>query len=274
MTDERQPSSPRLSEPKAVLGRLAELARQAAPRSWVPYSGQPAAVVVLLSDGSYVPGVRVENASYPLTIPPLLNAVTTATALGRTDIAAIAGSAPLAPSEIVYATELPDVELHYVSDEALIEAGADLLPQPGEVLSPLIAWDATDPAAPVRAAAEVAGTARPHESNFPVGCVIELEPGRGIPGTNVEHADWTRILCAERNALGTAISYGFQPPFTLYLSCPDAPDATPCGACRQVLVELAPDAHVVMDRGKRAPETLDARSLLPGFFSGSALRPD
>lgn len=274
MPNESKPASARLADPDTVLGRLAELARQAAPRSRVPYSGRESAVVILLSDGSYVPGVRVENASFPLTIPPVLNAVTTASALGRMDIAAIVGSEPLTPSEIVYATELPDVDLHYRSDEALVESGADLLPEPGSALSPLISWEATRASAALRVAAEVAATARPGESGFPVGCVLELEPGRGIPGTNVEHADWTRILCAERNALGTAVSYGFHTPRVLYLSCPDAPDATPCGACRQVLVELAPEAQVVMDRGKRSPETMDARSLLPGYFSGSALLPD
>jgi len=274
MPNDPTPASPRLSEPKVVLATLVRLARQVAARSHVPYSGRPSAVIVLLSDGCYVPGVRVENASFPLTIPPLVNAVTTASALGRTDIAAIVGSEPLAPSEIVYATELDDTELHYMNDEALVDADADLLPEPDEALSPLISWDVTDPAAGVRAAADVAATSHPEESGFPVGCILELEPGRGIPGTNVEHSDWTRILCAERNALGTAVSYGFHTPRMLYLSCPQADDATPCGACRQVLVELAPEAQVVMDRGNRSPETSDVRTLLPGYFSGSALRSD
>lgn len=274
MPNESTQSSPLLSEPDAVLGRLARLAHKAAQRSIVPYSGRSSAVIVLLSDGSWVPGVRIENASYPLTIPPLLNAVTTASALGRSDIAAIVGSEPLPPSEIVYATELPDTELYYRSDNALVNADADLLPEPGDALSPLISWDVADPSAAIRAAADVAATSHPQESGFPVGCVLEIEPGRGIPGTNVEHADWTRILCAERNALGTAVSYGFNPPTALYLSCPDASDATPCGACRQVLVELAPEAQVVMDRGNRSSETTDARALLPGHFTGSALRSD
>lgn len=274
MPYESTPASPRLLDPDTVIGRLVDLARQAAPRSFVPYSGRESAVVVLLSDGAYVPGVRVENASFPLTIPPLLNAVTTASALGRTDIAAIAGSEPIVPSEIVYATELPENELHYWSDNALVDADADLLPEPGEALTPLISWEVSDPSAAIRAAADVAATSHPQESGFPVGCVLEIEPGRGIPGTNVEHADWTRILCAERNALGTAVSYGFNSLQALYLSCPDAPDATPCGACRQVLVELAPEAQVVMDRGNRSPETTETRALLPGYFSGSALRSD
>ena len=49
-------------------------ARAAAARAYVPYSGRGAAAVMLLADGLWVPGVRVESASFSLVIPALVNA--------------------------------------------------------------------------------------------------------------------------------------------------------------------------------------------------------
>ena len=59
-----------------------------ASRSYAPYSGIETACVVLLSDGTWVPGVRVENASFPLLIPAAMNAITTSVAAGRLDVVA------------------------------------------------------------------------------------------------------------------------------------------------------------------------------------------
>ncbi|MDX1740955.1 MAG: hypothetical protein R3178_06660, partial [Rhodothermales bacterium] len=109
------------------------------------------------------------------------------------------------------------------------------------------------------------------ESSFPVGCVAVLENGLAVPGVNVEHPDWTRILCAERNVAGTVASYGLPPISRLYLSCPEDPAGSPCGACRQVLAELAPGSTIVMDRNPGAAETTTPEKLLPGSFTGTAL---
>ena len=83
---------------------------------------------------------------------------------------------------------------------------------------------------------------------------------------NVEHADWTRGLCAERAAMATAISYGVGGWRRLFVACPLAPDGSPCGGCRQVLSELMAGRPVVMGRGAGAPETTTPEALLPGAF--------
>ncbi len=88
----------------------------------------------------------------------------------------------------------------------------------------------------------------------------------------MEHEDWTRILCAERNALGTAISYGLTGLHTMYLTCLCDPQGTPCGACRQLLTEQAPALVLWMDRGDAPPASATPEALLPGFFSGRTLR--
>ena len=108
------------------------------------------------------------------------------------------------------------------------------------------------------------------ESGFSVGCVLETSGGL-VPGVNVEHADWSRTLCAERGALGTAVSYGLGGFGRLFLSCVQDPKGTPCGACRQLLVELAPEAALWMDRGGAPPEAASPARLMPGSFTGDAL---
>jgi homotetrameric cytidine deaminase len=164
------------------------------------------------------------------------------------------------------------VSFNLAAPDALIAEGAPL-PEPTEVLDPFL--DARPPSNDVEGVAlaeEVARRAHVPASGFPVGCVIEDADGRLIPGCNVEHADWTRGLCAERVALVTARSFGVTAYRRLYVACPRAPGATPCGACRQVLAELAPAVPVVVARGTDAPAVTTPEHLLPGAFRGDRLR--
>jgi homotetrameric cytidine deaminase len=130
----------------------------------------------------------------------------------------------------------------------------------------------------VRGVAQARGLAeaRAHvpASAYPVGAVLALDDGRRLPGVNVEHGDWTRTLCAERTALAAACAYGVRARIrALYLACPRDTAAVPCGACRQWLTELAPDAVLWMDRLRQAPAATRPAALLPGSFQGRALSP-
>ncbi|GIV59195.1 MAG: hypothetical protein KatS3mg043_0284 [Rhodothermaceae bacterium] len=93
--------------PSSVLEVLRRQARQAAARSHVPYSNRPAGAVLLLEDGRLVPGVRVESASFSLTIPALLNAFTTAVAAGRHDVVAAVLSHASDAGEAAFMTATP-----------------------------------------------------------------------------------------------------------------------------------------------------------------------
>lgn len=252
--------------------RLRGLARDAAERAYVPYGLRPVGAVVLLGDGRWIPGVRVENAAFPLTIPALLNAWTTAVAAGRTDVAAVALSRPFTPTERAYLADLfPEAPTPAAPDLLLTTS---TLPTPADALDPRL--DAPRPAGPhagLALAREAARRAHVPESGFPVGAVLETVDGDLIPGCNVEHPEWLYILCAERNALSTALSYGTTGLRRLYLTCPNDPDGTPCGACRQVLTEHTPDLDLVMDRGPNAPAATTPADLLPHYFRGDAVRP-
>ncbi len=253
-----------------ILAHLAPFKRHA----YVPYTKNPVVAAVILHSGAWIPGVRVENAAFPVLIPAFLNALTTAVTLGyRKQIQAFVLTRPFWPEERTvlesfFAREMeqPHPQLLLLHPPAPLP---DLTPQP---VSPFLPHTLRgSPEEGIRLARKVAEKAWIPESRFPVGCVIETAGGKLIPGANVEHRDWTRGLCAERNALGTALTYGYRELRHVYLSCTKFPGCTPCGACRQVLVELIPETTLYLD-AEVGPQTTRAKELLPAFFSGKALR--
>jgi homotetrameric cytidine deaminase len=239
-------------------------------RSRSTYSGDAQAATVLLSDGAWVPGVRVETASFSLAIDATVNAISTAVAAGRYDIVAVVLSHPATTAQAGYLTQLGIVPLRQLNEQVFILRDTSSLPALTAELNPAIRIPASD-SARIDAASRIAANAFIPESAFPVGCIAVLRDGTAIPGVNVENADWNRIICAERNAVGTIVSYDLAPASKLYLSCPLDPQGSPCGACRQVLAELAPGSTILMDRGPEPPHTTTPEALLPGSFTGTAL---
>lgn len=256
---------------RSILKRTATEFRQ---KAYVPYSGIPVSAVVLLSDGMIVPGVRVENASFSLTISAVQNALTTAAMLCTESTAIVAvysdsvtkHDLPASISEIA-GCKLTKQDDHYFTVPDLLLDTNEL-----KVYDPFILFgsepDAIEHLNTTRA---ITGSAHTPESDFPVGCLLVTGDGRGIVGVNVEVSDWNDILCAERNALGTAVTFGATDIQTIYVSAPKDPFASPCGACRQVMVELAQQAMVWMDRGKNPPLGEPCTALLPYFFSGNTI---
>ncbi|NNF58380.1 MAG: cytidine deaminase [Rhodothermaceae bacterium] len=257
--------------PDTPIDALRALAHSIEDRAYVPYSGRKESVAALLSDGTWVPGVRVENASFPLLIPALLSATCTMRCAGRADLVAVVQSQPFDAAAPAFLTGALDTDWTLAAPDLLVAGSAEALPAPAQMLTPAARLAITEPEGLARAA-DAATRAHIPESNFPVGCVVETSDGDLVPGCNVEHPDWTRGLCAERVALATARSYGLAPPRRLFLTCPKDPGATPCGACRQVLVELAAGVPLVIDRGDGPPETTTPEALLPGAFIGDGLR--
>src|SRR5579884_4016972 len=105
-------------------------------------------------------------------------------------------------------------------------------------------------------------------SKFRVGAAVLGE--RGIyTGTNIENASFGLTLCAERAALAAAVTAGDRKVRAMAIACidaaPDGPPGSlmPCGACRQWLSELAPDA-VLLIAGTKRDYTVS--ELLPEAF--------
>ena len=77
-------------------------------------------------------------------------------------------------------------------------------------------------------------------SNFLVGAAVLLKDGTIITGCNVENASYGLSMCAERNTLFKMISMGYHKEDTVAMAVVGDTEepVSPCGACRQVMVEL------------------------------------
>lgn len=105
-------------------------------------------------------------------------------------------------------------------------------------------------------------------SRFKVGAALLASGGAVITGANVESASYGLSCCAERVALFKALTEGYN-RFTGVAVVARAPGGPmPCGACRQLLAEYAPEAKVwVADsRSPREVKEFTVRELLPEAF--------
>ncbi len=83
-------------------------------------------------------------------------------------------------------------------------------------------------------------------SRFPVGAAMLTEEGAVITGANIENASSGMTVCAERLAVMTAVHAGFRSFQKIALVADCNPPVSPCGACLQVLWELAGSIEVIM----------------------------
>ncbi|MEQ5841196.1 MULTISPECIES: cytidine deaminase [Paraburkholderia] len=106
-------------------------------------------------------------------------------------------------------------------------------------------------------------------SNFHVGAALRAKDGRIFHGCNVENASYGLCNCAERTAFFAAVAEGYKPgqfDAIAVIGATDDPIA-PCGACRQVMIELGtPALTVVLSNLTGAVEVTSADALLPGAF--------
>ena len=107
-------------------------------------------------------------------------------------------------------------------------------------------------------------------SRYRVGAAVEGVDGSVFAGCNVENASYGLVMCAERVAIGAAVAGGVRQFRRVVVVSDSEPPAPPCGACRQVIFEFAPDAEVLAV-GPRSSHRWTMRDLLPAAFSGSQL---
>lgn len=103
-------------------------------------------------------------------------------------------------------------------------------------------------------------------SRFPVGAAILSVSGKIFSGCNIENASFGLTICAERCAVATAVAAGERQWKAIAIASRSG--VTPCGACRQVLVEFGMDFEVLLVDSES--EQITARwkisELLPGAF--------
>lgn len=106
-------------------------------------------------------------------------------------------------------------------------------------------------------------------SHYPVGAALLASDGRIFTGCNVECAAYGVTMCAERTALCKAVSEGVR-SFVAIAIAAHGSAPYPCGACRQMLYEFAPDLRVLVTWGNEVRETT-LRALLPEGFGPESL---
>jgi homotetrameric cytidine deaminase len=122
----------------------------------------------------------------------------------------------------------------------------------------------------IRAAKKAIEYSQSPYSHFRVGAAIQTSTGKIFTGCNIENSSYSLTICAERTAIFKAISEGHR-KFTALAICGDYPDfIPPCGACRQVISDLAGDIQIILVKpGSIMVKT--THSLLPLPFRQSFL---
>lgn len=108
-------------------------------------------------------------------------------------------------------------------------------------------------------------------SHFPVGAALECDDGTVYTGCNIENAGYTPTNCAERTAVFKAVSEGHRNFTRIAIAADTERFTAPCGVCRQVLQEFAPELEVILVNREGRTLELALRELLPYGFDGTYL---
>lgn len=106
-------------------------------------------------------------------------------------------------------------------------------------------------------------------SNFKVGAALLGKSGRVYTGCNVENAAYGPSMCAERTAVFKAVSEGEREFEAIAVVTGNG--VSPCGTCRQVMMEFAPDMTVVISDTRGNARATTVRDLLPDGFTPDQL---
>ncbi|KAJ1370452.1 hypothetical protein KIN20_032176 [Parelaphostrongylus tenuis] len=108
-------------------------------------------------------------------------------------------------------------------------------------------------------------------SKFPVGAALLTADGTVVVGANCENASYGGTICAERNAITTALSKGYRKFEAIAVVTQLEEPATPCGMCRQFLIEFG-ECRIIMgsSRGSKVTKASLVK-LLPNAFTPANL---
>ena len=108
-------------------------------------------------------------------------------------------------------------------------------------------------------------------SSFRVGAALLAADGTVVEGCNVENASYPAGSCAERVAVGAAVARGMRQFDALAIVTEAEIPTPPCGICRQVLMEFAPDLPVLSVTRGGAEARWTMSELLPHAFTPTSL---
>ena len=108
-------------------------------------------------------------------------------------------------------------------------------------------------------------------SNFRVGAALECTDGTVFTGCNIENAAYGPTNCAERTAVFKAVSEGYRSFVRIAIAGETEQFCAPCGVCRQVLQEFAPELEVILVNKNGDTMELTLPQLLPYSFGSANL---
>ncbi|WP_138429221.1 cytidine deaminase [Fodinibius saliphilus] len=223
--------------------------------SYVPYSDNPNIAVAKSTTGRYYPGCRIENISYPLSISAIQNALFCCISEGETP-------------EKVWAPNTEKTLLSFWEEEFDVAVTTQEQNKWTDVRFPNIVLQEHTPIE--KTLQKLLAKAVVGESDFPVAAILETEIGF-FSGVNIECSSWSMGLCAERVAIGKALSYGAQNLNRLHIHTRDGEFSSPCGSCRQVIIEHMPQKQVYLHHADNSKSVHFGQDLLPHSFRSSTL---
>jgi len=123
----------------------------------------------------------------------------------------------------------------------------------------------------IREALKTKETAQAPFSNFKVGAVLVTTDNRIYHGCNIETSSFSLTICAERVAIFKAVSEGEKRFKSIFIASDSERFTPPCGACRQVLWELAGNIEVFLINRLGEFQKTFMHELLPQGFDRSFL---
>ncbi|HFE64373.1 cytidine deaminase [candidate division KSB1 bacterium 4484_188] len=109
-------------------------------------------------------------------------------------------------------------------------------------------------------------------SHFNVGAGLETTDGKLYLGHNIESSSYGLTICAERVALFKALSEGERDFRRIYILANNEEFCPPCGACRQLLIDYAPNIEVILLTDSGAEKSYRISELLPEAFTEKRLK--
>ncbi|MCL2200897.1 MAG: cytidine deaminase [Oscillospiraceae bacterium] len=104
-------------------------------------------------------------------------------------------------------------------------------------------------------------------SRFKVGAAIECEDGSVFAGCNIENAAFGATVCAEAGAVAAAVAAGHSGGFKrIAITSEGSSYCFPCGTCRQLLLEFAPELEILSARADGRYVSYSISALLPMAF--------
>jgi cytidine deaminase len=100
-------------------------------------------------------------------------------------------------------------------------------------------------------------------SHFRVGAALLTRKGKIYTGCNIENSSYGLTVCAERTALFKAVSEGEKQFIAIAIASDEDAFTPPCGACRQVIMDLAGEIDIVLAKKDGSVKILRTGDLLP-----------